>query len=203
MDFDLGDRRTRTLADDRSARTPPDAAREHGRHFRQRARRRVRDQLRGIRPVRDRALRFHRCDGLRRYRYPGRGTPHRAARARAKLGRARAGSRRRVVSDRDADGGESSLVAMDAYSGVGDGSRRAAEDGQRHPGKRPLAARRRKRHHFGQQLLRRFRKPLSTSRDHGPVLLVAGQYRGQSQPAVGRTSTWSRSWDWRRARPAD
>ena len=50
--------------------------------------------------------------------------------------------------------------------------------GSGHHGKRPMATRRRERHDFGQQLLRRVRKTLSTPRDHGPVLLVARQYRG-------------------------
>src|ERR1700722_6474518 len=172
MDFDLCDRRARTLADDRSDGTPPDAAGEYGRHFRERARGGGRDQLRGLRAVRDRALRFHRRDDLRRRGYPRRGAPNRAARARTELGRAGPGSRWRLVPDPDADGDESSFMAMDAGAGVGDGSGRAPKSGPGHHGKRPMATRRRDRHDYGEQLLRRVRKVLSTPRNHGSVLLL-------------------------------
>ena len=135
--------------------------------------------------VRDRALRLHRRDALRRYRYPCRGTSRSSC---AREGRAGAGSGWVSVAGYacpDADGGASSLMAMDARAGVGDGSRRAVEIGPGHPGKRPLATRRRKRHDFGQQLLRCVRTTLSTPRDHGPVLLVAGQYRGGRGQQLG------------------
>ena len=77
------------------------------------------------------------------------------------------------------------------------------------PGKRPLATRRRKRHDFGQQLLRCVRTSLSTPRDHDPGLLVPGHHRvGRGQqlsvlpPGLGREIGAGRRQhpdaDWRR-----
>ena len=77
------------------------------------------------------------------------------------------------------------LVAMDAGAGVGDASCHALAGGAGHPGEQPLATRRRDRHDFGQQLLRRIRTSLSTPRDHHSALLVAGQHRGGRGQQLG------------------